>query len=176
MSIGKNTKIWHFSHIQSNVRIGKSCTLGQNINVSSDVLIGDNVKIQNNVSVYEGVTLEDYVFCGPSIVFTNVLKPRSEFPKKKSEKYKKTLVKKSATIGANATIMCGITIGCYAIVGAGSVVLKDVPNFSLVVGNPGRLIGWVNEKGDRLEFDKNGNSFCKRFVFHDNHVDLVEAH
>lgn len=175
VKIGVNTKIWHFSHVQSNVKIGRSCTLGQNVNVAPNVLIGDYVKIQNNVSVYEGVRLEDYVFCGPSIVFTNVLKPRSEFPKKKSTQYQKTLVKKSATIGANATILCGITIGCYAMIGAGSVVLKDVPDFALFVGNPAKLIGWVNEEGDRLKFDKKGKSHCGRFDFNGNDVKMVKA-
>ena len=176
VKIGANTKIWHFSHIQSNVEIGESCTISQNVNISSNVSIGNYVKIQNNVSVYEGVRLEDYVFCGPSIVFTNIIKPRAEFPKKKSEKYQKTLVKKSATIGAIATILCGITIGCYAMIGAGSVVLKDVPDFALIVGNPGRLIGWVNEKGDRLKFDKKGKSFCGRFIYDRNNVKIVKPH
>ena len=163
--IGNNSKIWHFSHIQSNAKIGENCSLGQNVNISNNVVIGDNVKIQNNVSVYEGVELEDYVFCGPSMVFTNIIIPRSEFPQNASEKYQKTLVKKSASIGANATILCGITIGKYALIGAGSVVLKDVPDFALIVGNPGKLIGWVNEKGKQLKFYDNGKSICGRFQF-----------
>lgn len=172
--VGKNTKIWHFSHIQSNAIIGKDCTLGQNVNISTNVEIGNNVKIQNNVSVYEGVKLEDNVFCGPSMVFTNILNPRSEFPQNKSSIYKKTLVKKSASIGANATILCGIKIGKYALIGAGSVVLDDVPDFALVVGNPGRIIGWVDEKANRLEFGADSKSICKRFVFNGVKIDLVE--
>ena len=174
VSIGRNSKIWHFSHIQTNARIGENCSLGQNVNVSNNVTIGNNVKIQNNVSVYEGVELEDYVFCGPSMVFTNIINPRAEFPQNKSEIYKKTLVKKSASIGANATILCGITIGKYALIGAGAVILKDIPDFALIVGNPGRLIGWVNEKGNRLEFSQDGNSVCTRFRLENNKVSLVE--
>ena len=173
VSIGENTKIWHFSHIQSSVKIGRNCTLGQNTNISKNVIIGNNVKIQNNVSVFEGVELEDYVFCGPSMVFTNIILPRSEFPQNESQKYKKTLVKKSASIGANATILCGLSIGQYAFIGAGSVVLSSIPDFGLVVGNPGKIIGWVNEKGDRLEFDKNGMSQCKRFNFDGTKANLL---
>ncbi len=173
VSIGKNSKIWHFSHIQSNAKIGENCSLGQNVNVSNNVIIGHNVKIQNNVSIFEGVELEDYVFCGPSMVFTNILNPRSEFPQNFSEKYKKTLVKKSASIGANATILCGIIIGRYSFIGAGAVVLNDVPDFALVVGNPGKLIGWVDEKGNRLEFDNNGKSQCERFIFDGSRVTLL---
>ncbi len=176
VSIGINTKIWHFSHIQSNAIIGENCSLGQNVNIGSNVIIGNNVKIQNNVSVYEGVELEDYVFCGPSAVFTNIIKPRSEFPQNKSELYQKTLVKKSASIGANATILCGIIIGKYSLVGAGTVILKDVPDFALVVGNPGKIVGWVNKKGDRLEFSKDGISFCGQFLFDGNKVTLMESH
>ena len=150
VSIGNNTKIWHFSHIQSNVSIGKNCSLGQNVNVANNVKIGNNVKIQNNVSVYEGVELEDYVFCGPSMVFTNIKIPRSEFPQRGSKYYLKTLVKKSASIGANATIICGVTIGEYALIGSGAVVTKDVPAFTLVVGNPARAICKVDKKGNRI--------------------------
>ena len=150
VSIGAGTKIWHFSHIQTGASIGKNCSLGQNVNISNNVKIGSNVKIQNNVSVYEGVELEDYVFCGPSMVFTNIKLPRSEFPQKSKELYLKTLVKKSASIGANATILCGITIGEYAIIGSGAVVTKDVPPFSLVIGNPGKVVGKVNKKGERI--------------------------
>ena len=171
--IGENTKIWHFSHIQSSVKIGRNCTLGQNTNISKNVIIGNYVKIQNNVSVFEGVELEDYVFCGPSMVFTNIILPRSEFPQNESQKYKKTLVKKSASIGANATILCGLSIGQYAFIGAGAVVLGSIPDFGLVVGNPGKIIGWVNEKGDRLEFDKNGMSQCKRFNFDGTKANLL---
>ena len=176
VTIGKNSKIWHFSHIQSDSIIGENCSLGQNINISSNVIIGNNVKIQNNVSVYEGVVLEDYVFCGPSMVFTNIINPRAEFPQNKTEQYQKTIVRKSASIGANATILCGITIGKYAFIGAGAVVLKDVPDFALIVGNPGKLIGWVNEKGNRLEFNNDGKSNCGRFFFDGSKATLMESH
>jgi len=148
--IGDGTKIWHFSHIQSGAVIGESCSIGQNVNVGNNVIIGNHVKIQNNVSVYEGVELEDYVFCGPSMVFTNIKIPRSEFPQKGAEFYTKTLVKKSASIGANATILCGVTIGEYALIGSGAVVTKDVPSYSLVVGNPGRVICKVDKRGIRI--------------------------
>ena len=163
VTIGKGTKIWHFSHLQSGVEIGANCTLGQNVSVGNNVKIGNQVKIQNNVSVYEGVELEDYVFCGPSMVFTNIRLPRSEFSQKGSEFYQKTLVKKSASIGANATILCGITIGTYAIIGAGAVVTKNVPDFALVIGNPGKQEGWVNKKGEHLTFDQKGVSQCGQF-------------
>ena len=149
--IGKRTKIWHFSHIQSGAVIGSHCSLGQNVNIGNNVKIGNYVKIQNNVSIYEGVELEDYVFCGPSIVFTNIKIPRSEFPQKGSEFYSKTIVKKSASIGANATIVCGITIGEYALIGAGAVVTKNIPPFSLVLGNPGKVIGKVDKRGNRVQ-------------------------
>ena len=168
--IGKNTKVWHFSHIQSGSVIGRDSSLGQNVNIGNNVKIGDNVKIQNNVSIYEGVELQDYVFCGPSMVFTNILNPRSEFPQRGSRFYKKTIVKKSASIGANATIVCGNEIGRYALIGAGTVVTKKVPDFALFVGNPGRIIGWVDKKGLKLSFDKNGNSNCKKFRFSENKV------
>jgi len=151
VSIGERTKIWHFSHIQSGAIIGKNCSIGQNVNIGNNVKIGNHVKIQNNVSVYEGVELEDYVFCGPSIVFTNVKIPRSEFPQRGSNYYLKTLVKKSATIGANATIVCGVTIGEYALIGSGAVVTKDVHPYTLVVGNPARVLCKVDKKGNRLE-------------------------
>tara|TARA_B100001250_G_scaffold379505_1_gene370235 strand:+ start:265 stop:777 length:513 start_codon:yes stop_codon:yes gene_type:complete len=150
VKIGNGTKIWHFSHIQSGVVIGRDCSLGQNVNIGNNVSIGNNVKIQNNVSVYEGVEIEDYVFCGPSMVFTNIKIPRSEFPQKGTEYYTKTLVKKSASIGANATIVCGVTIGEYAMIGSGAVVTKNVPPFSLVVGNPGQIVGKVDKKGNRV--------------------------
>jgi len=172
--IGKNTKIWHFSHIQSGAVIGENCSLGQNVNVGNDVKIGNSVKIQNNVSVYEGVELEDYVFCGPSMVFTNILLPRCEFPQRGSEFYDKTLVKKSASIGANATIVCGNTIGQYAMIGAGAVITKDVPDFALILGNPGKIVGWVDKKGCRLEFDKNGLSQCGQFQFDGKIVSVLE--
>lgn len=149
VEIGKETKIWHFTHVQPGARIGKGCSLGQNVNVGNNVVIGDYVKIQNNVSLYEGVVLEDGVFCGPSCVFTNDLTPRAGYPKGR-ENYKKTLVKKGATIGANATIVCGISIGTNAMVGAGAVVVKDVPDNALVAGVPAKIIGWVCECGNRL--------------------------
>jgi len=159
VKIGDGTKVWHFSHIQSGSTIGENCSIGQNVNIGNNVKIGNGVKIQNNVSVYEGVELEDFVFCGPSMVFTNVMNPRSEFPQKGSEFYHKTLVKKSASIGANATIICGHTIGKYAFVAAGSVVTKDVPNYGLVVGVPARKIAWVCECSEKLNF-KNGKATC----------------
>ena len=150
VKIGENTKIWHFSHIQSGATIGENCSLGQNVNIGNNVIIGNNVKIQNNVSIYEGVVLQDYVFCGPSMVFTNIKIPRSEFPQRGSKHYLKTIVKKSASIGANATIVCGVTIGEYAIIGSGAVVTKDVPHYKLVVGNPAEIIGEVDKKGNRV--------------------------
>jgi len=161
--IGDHTKIWHFSHIQSGATIGENCSLGQNVNVGNNVKIGNSVKIQNNVSVYEGVELEDFVFCGPSMVFTNILLPRCEFPQRGSEFYSKTLVKKSASIGANATIVCGNTIGQYALIGAGSVIIKDVPDYALMVGNPGRQVGWVNKKGIQISFNDQGLSPCGNY-------------
>ena len=150
VEIGNDTKIWHFSHIQTGSTIGRNCSIGQNVNVGNNVKIGDGVKIQNNVSIYEGVELEDYVFCGPSMVFTNIKLPRSEFPQRGNQFYAKTLVKKSASIGANATIVCGVTIGEYALIGSGTVVTKDVPAYALVVGNPGRVVGKVDKKGNRI--------------------------
>jgi UDP-2-acetamido-3-amino-2,3-dideoxy-glucuronate N-acetyltransferase len=151
VAIGKGTKIWHFSHVQTGSEIGKECSIGQNVNIGNNVTIGNYVKIQNNVSVYEGVELEDYVFCGPSMVFTNIKVPRSEFPQRGSNFYQKTLVKKSASIGANATIICGVTIGEYAMIGSGAVVTKDVPSYALVIGNPGQVVGKVDKKGNRIE-------------------------
>jgi UDP-2-acetamido-3-amino-2,3-dideoxy-glucuronate N-acetyltransferase len=153
--IGAGTKIWHFSHVQSGAKIGEKCVLGQNVNVGNNVQIGSFCKIQNNVSVYEGVTLEDYVFCGPSMVFTNVLNPRCEFPQRGSEFYQKTLVRYGASIGANATIVCGTTIGRFAFIGAGAVVTKDVPDYALMVGNPARQIGWMCRCGARLQVENN---------------------
>ena len=170
VKIGSNSKIWHFSHIQSGSTIGSNTNIGQNVNISNNVKIGNFVKIQNNVSIYEGVELEDYVFCGPSMVFTNILIPRSEFPQKGSKHYLKTLVKKSASIGANATVICGIKIGRYSLIGAGTVVTKDVPDYALVLGNPGRIVGWVDEKGNKLGFNNNGISRCNNFVFENNLV------
>ena len=162
VKIGKGTKIWHFSHIQSGAIIGEECTLGQNVNVSNNVIVGNYCKIQNNVSLYEGVELEDYVFCRPSMVFTNIRLPRSEYPQKGSLHYEKTLVKKSASIGANSTIICGATIGEYSLIGSGSMVTKNVPAFSLVFGNPAKVIGWVSKTGERLIFDETGIARCKK--------------
>ena len=150
VSIGKGTQIWHFSHVMSGARIGEQCRIGQNVVIGPNVQIGTNVKIQNNVSVYEGVILEDHVFCGPSCVFTNVINPRSEIVRKKE--YRKTCVRRGATIGANATIICGHTIGRYAFIGAGAVVVKDVPDYAIIVGVPGKILGYMCECGIRLIF------------------------
>ncbi|MCF7796284.1 MAG: acetyltransferase [Lentisphaeria bacterium] len=160
VSIGAGTKIWHFSHVQSGAQLGENVSVGQNVNIGNNVRIGSHVKIQNNVSVYEGVELEDYVFCGPSMVFTNVLNPRSEFPQRGSRFYHKTLVKKSASIGANATLVCGNTVGRYALIAAGAVVTRDVPDFAMVVGVPGKIVGWVCKRGHRLTFTTNGTGSC----------------
>ena len=146
--IGEGSKVWHFSHVMSGARIGKRCNIGQNVVVSPQVVIGDNVKIQNNVSIYTGVILEDDVFCGPSMVFTNVVNPRSHVSRK--DEYKTTLVKQGASLGANTTIVCGHTIGRFAFIGAGAVVTKDVPDYALVVGNPGRVSGWMCNCGVKL--------------------------
>lgn len=156
VTIGEGTKIWHFTHVLANSRIGARCSIGQNVSIGPNVVIGNGCKIQNNVSVYKNVTLEDDVFCGPSMVFTNVLTPRA-FVERKDE-FADTLVKKGATLGANCTIVCGNTIGEYAMVGAGAVVTKNVPNYALVVGNPARRIGWVSRSGDRL----GANLVCPR--------------
>lgn len=156
--IGKGTKIWHFSHIMSNCEIGDSCNIGQNVVVSPGVILGKNVKIQNNVSIYTGVECEDDVFLGPSMVFTNVINPRSAVNRK--NEYAKTIVRKGASIGANATIVCGHDIGEYAFIGAGAVVTKTVLPYALVVGNPARQIGWMSEFGQRLEFDSDGKAIC----------------
>ena len=154
--IGSGTKVWHFSHIMKDSIIGQNCVIGQNVYVDTDVVVGNNVKIQNNVSIFKKVTLEDNVFCGPSAVFTNVIYPRSAYPKKLDE-YNSTLVKKGATIGANSTIVCGIVIGEFAFIGAGSVVTKDVLPYALVYGNPARQHGWMSESGDKLNFQKDRN-------------------
>ena len=157
-SIGDGTRIWHFSHIMSGVSIGEKCNLGQNVFVARGVSLGNNVKVQNNVSIYEGVTCEDDVFLGPSMVFTNVINPRSAVNRK--GKYENTMVKKGASIGANATIVCGNTIGEYAFIGAGTVVLNDVADYSLVVGNPGKQVGWMSQHGQRLHFSEENIATC----------------
>lgn len=156
--IGEDTKIWHFSHIMENCTIGKSCNLGQNVVVSPKVILGDNVKVQNNVSIYSGVICEDDVFLGPSMVFTNIINPRSAVIRR--DQYIETLVKKGASIGANATIICGNTIGSYSLIGAGSVITKDVPDYALIIGNPGKQIGWVSQYGHRLQFNKDLKATC----------------
>ena len=157
--IGIGVKIWHFSHIMSNCTIGDGCNIGQNVVVSSHVVLGKNVKVQNNISIYEGVICEDDVFLGPSMVFTNVINPRSSVIRK--HEYKTTLVKRGASIGANATIVCGNEIGEYSFIGAGAVVTKPVPAYALMVGNPARQKGWISEYGHKLEFDAQGIAFCK---------------
>lgn len=157
--IGTGTKIWHFSHIMSNCKLGKNCNLGQNVVISPAVVLGNNVKIQNNVSLYTGVTCEDDVFLGPSCVFTNVINPRSAINRK--EQYTKTHVGKGASIGANATIVCGHNIGKYAFIGAGSVVTKNIQPYALYVGNPAKQLGWISEYGHRLKFDNNGYAKCE---------------
>jgi UDP-2-acetamido-3-amino-2,3-dideoxy-glucuronate N-acetyltransferase len=146
--IGAGTRIWHFTHVMSRARIGQRCNIGQNVVISPDVIVGDNVKIQNNVSVYTGVVLEDDVFCGPSMVFTNVINPRSRVSRR--DEYRSTLVKQGATLGANSTVVCGHTIGRYAFIGAGAVVTRDVPDYALVIGNPGRITGWMCQCGVKL--------------------------
>jgi UDP-2-acetamido-3-amino-2,3-dideoxy-glucuronate N-acetyltransferase len=157
-TIGNGTKIWHFSHVMKGAVIGENCNIGQNVVISPGVIIGNNARIQNNVSVYEGVICEDDVFLGPSMVFTNVINPRSAVSRK--HEYMKTLVKKGATIGANATIVCGNTLGAYCFIGAGTVITKDVLPYALVVGNPGRHIGWMSEFGMRLHFNAEGIAAC----------------
>ncbi len=158
--IGEGTKIWHFSHIMNNSIIGKNCNIGQNVVISPKVILGNNVKIQNNVSIYTGVVCEDDVFLGPSMVFTNVINPRSEF--KRRDEYMKTIVMKGASIGANATIVCGNNIGKYAFIGAGAVVTKEIPDYALVVGNPSKHIGWMSEFGERLIFNEEGIAICDK--------------
>ncbi|MEB3884961.1 acyltransferase [Lyngbya sp. CCY1209] len=154
--VGAGTKIWHFCHIMGKAKIGRNCSFGQNVFVANNVAIGNGCKIQNNVSLYEGVILEDYVFCGPSMVFTNIKTPRSEFPRNTSDDYLTTVIKRGASIGANATIVCGITLHECAFVAAGAVVTKDVPAYGMVAGVPAKLIGWMSAYGDVLEFDAEG--------------------
>jgi len=156
--IGKGTRIWHFSHIMPQAQLGEDCNLGQNVFVANNVIIGNRVKIQNNVSLYTGIVCEDEVFLGPSAVLTNVINPRSGVERK--DEYKKTILRKGATIGANATILCGVEIGRYAFIGAGSVVTKDVEDYQLVVGNPAQPIGYMSQHGHRLHFDENGKAEC----------------
>ena len=173
--IGKGTKIWHFSHIMSHCKIGGNCNLGQNVVVSPDVVLGNNVKVQNNVSIYTGVICEDDVFLGPSMVFTNVINPRSAINRK--SEYAKTVVGKGATIGANATIVCGHDIGKYAFIGAGAVVTKSVKDYALVMGNPSRQTGWMSEFGHKLVFDKNGFAVCpesnQKYQLKEGHVERI---
>lgn len=156
--IGAGTKIWHFSHIMPNCRIGENCNIGQNVVISPEVVLGKNVKVQNNVSIYTGVICEDDVFLGPSMVFTNVTNPRSAINRK--NEYAKTVVRKGASIGANATVVCGHDIGQFAFIGAGAVVTKNVPDYALVMGNPAKQTGWMSEYGHKLSFDKNGEATC----------------
>lgn len=156
--IGEGTKVWHFSHIMPGCKIGEGCNIGQNVVISPNVVLGKNVKVQNNVSIYTGVICEDDVFLGPSMVFTNVINPRSAINRK--DQYAKTTVCKGASIGANATIVCGNDIGKFAFIGAGAVVTKTIPDFALVVGNPAKQIGWVGEYGHRLNFDSKGKAIC----------------
>src|SRR5688572_7912126 len=176
--IGEGTKVWHFAHVSSGARIGERCVLGQNVYVASDVVIGDNVRIQNNVSVYDAVTLEDDVFCGPSMVFTNVMNPRAAVPRK--SEFRRTLVRQGATLGANCTVVCGTTIGRYAFVGAGAVVSRDASDFALVVGVPARQIGWMSRHGERLDLplQGNGSASCpgtgERYVLRDGSCSLEE--
>ncbi len=174
-SIGDGTKIWHFSHIMSNCTIGNICNLGQNVVVSPAVILGNNVKVQNNVSIYTGVICEDDVFLGPSMVFTNVINPRSAVIRK--DEYKKTIVKKGASIGANATIICGNNIGEFALIGAGSVVTKEIKSYALVVGNPAKQIGWISEYGHRLQFDDEGIATCpesnEKYHLNNNNVHKI---
>lgn len=156
--IGEGTRIWHFCHVMSNSRIGHRCNIGQNVVISPHVRIGDNVKIQNNVSIYTGVEIEDDVFCGPSMVFTNVVNPRSHVSRK--DEYRRTLVRRGASIGANATVVCGHTIGQFAFVGAGAVVTRDVPDYALAIGNPARVVGWMCECGIKLDLGKAASATC----------------
>ena len=158
VEIGEGTKIWHFTHVMADARIGRNCIIGQNVFIGAGVILGDNIKVQNNVSIYEGVILEDDVFCGPSMVFTNVFNPRSFISRKRE--FRKTLVRKGATLGANTTIICGYTIGRHALIGAGSVITRDVPDYALVYGNPGKVRGWVCECAEKIVF-RSGSATCQ---------------
>lgn len=175
--IGEGSRVWHWAHICSGARIGSACSFGQNVFVGNDVVIGNNVKVQNNVSVYDSVTLEDDVFCGPSMVFTNVYNPRSAVTRK--DEYRRTLVRRGATLGANSTIVCGVTVGEYAFVGAGAVVNHDVPDYALMVGVPARQIGWMSQHGERLNLPLSGNAqaVCEqtgnRYELHDGLCRIV---
>lgn len=175
--IGDNVKIWHFCHIMPGCKIGPGCNLGQNVVVSPKVVLGRNVRVQNNVSIYEGVICEDDVFLGPSMVFTNVINPRSAISRK--QEYRQTLVRKGASIGANATVICGNEIGNYAFIGAGAVVTKPVPAYALVVGNPARQTGWMSEYGHRLHFNKEGIATCKesgdKYLLQNNSVQKLNC-
>lgn len=174
-TIGKGTKIWHFSHIMSNCSVGENCNIGQNVVISPDVHLGNNVKVQNNVSIYTGVNCEDDVFLGPSMVFTNVINPRSAVNRK--TEYMRTTVRKGASIGANATIVCGNDIGQFAFIGAGAVVVKEVKPYALVVGNPSKQIGWISEFGHRLHFNDQGIALCpesnEKYELKNNHVHKI---
>lgn len=174
--IGNGTKIWHFSHIMSDSTIGENCTIGQNVFIAGKVVVGNNVRIQNNVSLYEGVECEDDVFVGPSVVFTNVINPRSAISRK--EEFQKTIVRKGATIGANATIVCGNEIGAHAFIGAGSIVTKPVPPYALIVGNPGRQVGWMSEYGQKLHFNSDHKAICsesgQEYLIQNNTISRVK--
>ena len=173
--IGEGVKLWHFCHVMTGAKIGKDCTIGQNVFIASNVILGNNVKVQNNVSIYEGVICEEDVFLGPSMVFTNVINPRSAVNRK--EQYKKTLVRKGATIGANATILCGNEVGQYAFVGAGAVVTKNVLPYALVIGSPAKQVGWVSEAGSRLAFNIEGIGICtetgQKYLLENNSVKKI---
>jgi len=174
--IGDGTKIWHFSHLMTNAKIGKKCNIGQNVVISPDVILGNNVKVQNNVSIYTGVECEDDVFLGPSMVFTNVINPRSAVNRR--GEYSKTIVRKGATIGANATIVCGHNIGAFAFIGAGAVVTKEILPYALVVGNPAKQIGWMSEYGHQLEFDNDSIAVCEeskeKYILENNRVKKIK--
>ena len=177
VEIGAGTKIWHFSHIMTGCVIGENCNIGQNVVVSPDVILGRNVKVQNNVSIYTGVICEEDVFLGPSMVFTNVINPRSAVQRK--DEYMKTVVGKGATIGANATIVCGNNIGSFSFIGAGAVIIREVLPYALIVGNPGKQVGWMSEFGHRLEFDRDGRATCPEskevYILEENQVRKAEA-